>query len=180
MKVTGGQAQGRPLQKERGGRAQSRPLQKETGFTLVELLLVIFIISLALSIVLPASAGMYRRYMASAAAQKALIMMSKIQRAAFLTGAERYVDCRDQTVFVDGVPYPLEDAFVTSAAPITFYSNGTTSGGTLSVYVEEYIYKVNVSGPLGELTLEEINTGRNAVSETGLRGGAEARSGNAL
>jgi type II secretory pathway pseudopilin PulG len=143
----------------------------------VELLLVVFVISLALSIVLPASSGMYRRYRASAAAQKALIMMSKIQRAAFLTGVERYVDSQDGAVSVDGAPYPLDDVFVTLTAPITFYSNGTTSGGTLSVYVEDYTYRVNVQGPLGELTLEEIRTGE-AGREAGLHGGAEAQSGN--
>jgi type II secretory pathway pseudopilin PulG len=126
----------------------------------VEILLVTIVIALALSIVMPASVGMYRRYKASVAAQKALVMMSKTQRAAFLTGVERSVDSRDGTVFVDGAPYPLDGVFVTVGSPIKFYSNGTTSGGALSVFVEEYTYRVNVSSPLGELTLEEINTGR--------------------
>ena len=153
---------------------------RQKGFTLIELLIVIVIIAMIFAVTVPVSLNMYNRYMASIEAEKVMLYMFKLQRDSFLDGQERLIETDKGVITVNGVLHrfsedvavnPAEPSsaqnqqqektqinFVYIPSPILFFTNGTTSGGVVMVYVKEFIFAVKIAPPYGTIRMESHNT----------------------
>jgi prepilin-type N-terminal cleavage/methylation domain-containing protein len=127
---------------------------KEKGFTLIELLLVVSIIGIMFSVSLPISYRMYSSYKASLKAQEVMIFVSGLRRESFLYSEAKVLSSKDGMITVNGEEKALEETRVQIDSPIEFYRNGTTSGGTVRIYVGDEAYSLDVQSPLGEFILE--------------------------
>ena len=130
-------------------------LTQSSGFTLVEILLVISIVALIMSVSVPASYQMYQSYKNSLKAEAVLTYVSNIRRESFLFGEETVLSSTDGRIQQgDGRIMNFTDLFVQIDTPIKFYKNGTTSGGVLKIQAGDSIYRLRVSPPFGNLLLE--------------------------
>ena len=126
----------------------------QKGFTLIEILIVVSIIGLMLSVSLPISYSMYMSYKASLKAEEVMIFISSLQRESFLYSEAKILSSKDGVIIVNGKEQVFNDTVIQIDPPIEFYRNGTTSGGTLKIYVGNQAYSLNVKAPLGDIILE--------------------------
>ncbi|MBF0486612.1 MAG: type II secretion system protein [Nitrospirae bacterium] len=138
---------------------------RQKGFTLIELLIVMALIAAVLGVTVPFSINMYKRYAASLQAERLLVLVTQIQREAFLTGEEIFIKADDGILYANDVAWPLLDksdekkdnpplaAYVSMEHPVMFFNNGTTSGGNIDVYVKDMKYTVQIFAPLGNITM---------------------------
>ena len=87
---------------------------KGKGFTLIEILVVLVIVSLMLSVSMPVSYSMYQRYQASQKAEAVLVWISGIRMDSFLYSKERVIDAQGGRLMLDG-------AEETRASAVTAY-----------------------------------------------------------
>ncbi len=128
------------------------------GFTLIEILLVISIIGLMFSVSLPVSYSMYQRYQSSLKAEEVLILLSTIRRESFLYSEEKYIYSREGRMLInENEERDLRDIFVQIDRPIKFFKNGTTSGGEVKIYINNYSFLIDIRPPFGDLSIR--NTG---------------------
>jgi prepilin-type N-terminal cleavage/methylation domain-containing protein len=128
---------------------------QSSGFTLVEILLVISIIALVMGVSVPVSYQMYQSYKNSLKAEEVLTYVSNIRRESFLFGEEMVLSSTDGRIqHGDGRFINFSDLFVQIDTPIKFYKNGTTSGGVLKIQAGGSLYRLKVSPPFGTLLLE--------------------------
>lgn len=132
-----------------------RLIQQKQGFTLIEMVVVVALVALIFSAVLPISFNMIARYRASLKAQKVLLYVSQIRRDAFLYSEKFCLTSQDMRLTVDGNRAPFEEIRVQVLEPIFFYSNGTTSGGRIDLFVDSEVFHVDVAAPLGGLVMTE-------------------------
>jgi len=123
------------------------------GFTLIELLIVVAIIGMMLSVSLPMSFSMYESYKASLKAQEVMVFVSSLRRESFLYSERKVLSSKNDVITIDENKKVFEDTRVQIDSPIKFYRNGTTSGGTIRIYVGGQAYSLSVGAPLGELLL---------------------------
>ncbi|MBF0320804.1 MAG: prepilin-type N-terminal cleavage/methylation domain-containing protein [Nitrospirae bacterium] len=135
------------------------------GFTLIEILIVVVIIAVVLSVSIPFSMNLYKRYAASLDAERLLILVIQIQREAFLTGEEIYIKAVDGVLYANDKAWPILDksdeknqnpqlaAYVSMERPVMFFNNGTTNGGTIDIYAREIKYTVEITAPLGNIAM---------------------------
>ena len=126
----------------------------QKGFTLIEILIVVSIIGLMLSVSLPISYSMYMSYKASLKAEEVMIFISSLKRESFLYSEAKILSSKDGVIIVNGKEQVFNDTVIQIDPPIEFYRNGTTSGGTLKIYVGNQAYSLNVKAPLGDIILE--------------------------
>jgi len=124
------------------------------GFTLIEILIVLSIIGLMFSVTLPISYSMYGSYKASLKVEKVMVFISSLKRESFLYSEAKVLSSKDGVMIVNGKEKTFDDTSIQIDQPIEFYRNGTTSGGTLKIYVGDQAYTLNVQTPLGGITLE--------------------------
>ena len=128
---------------------------QSSGFTLIEILLVISIVALVMGVSVPASYQMYQSYKSSLKAEEVLTYVSNIRRESFLYGEETVLSSRDGRVQQgDGRLMIFSDLFVQIDTPIKFYKNGTTSGGLLKIQAGDSLYWLKVTAPFGNLLME--------------------------
>ncbi|MBF0459162.1 MAG: type II secretion system protein [Nitrospirae bacterium] len=135
------------------------------GFTLIEILIVTAIIAVVMSVTIPFSIHMYKRYAASLDAERLLVLVTQIQREAFLTGDDIYIKAVDGILYANDAPWPILDksneklpnpplaAYVSMEHPVMFFNNGTTSGGNINVYVKDIQFTVEIFAPLGNISM---------------------------
>ncbi|KWT90988.1 type II secretion system protein [Candidatus Magnetominusculus xianensis] len=140
-------------------------MRRQEGFTLIELLIVTALIAVVLAVAVPFSIHMYKRYASSLDAERLLILVTQIQREAFLTGQEIYIKAVDGILYANDVPWPIVDksdemnpnpplsAYVSMERPVMFFNNGTTSGGNIDVYVKDIKFTVEIFAPLGNISM---------------------------
>jgi prepilin-type N-terminal cleavage/methylation domain-containing protein len=124
------------------------------GFTLIEILIVISIIGLMFSVSLPISYSMYMSYKASLKAEEVMVFISGLKRESFLYSEAKVLSTKDGVMVVNGKEKTFGDTSIQIDQPIEFYRNGTTSGGTLKIYVGNQAYSLNVKAPFGDIILE--------------------------
>jgi len=134
-------------------KTRSAKFTKERGFTFIELLIVVSIIGIMLSVSIPISFGMYTSYKASLKAQEVMVFISGLRRDAFLYSERKLLSSKDDVITVDDEEKVFEDTRIRIDSPIVFYKNGTTSGGTINIYIGDQAYSLNVNAPLGDLIL---------------------------
>lgn len=135
-------------------------LKNRKGFTLIELLLVISIVGLIMAVSLPVSYEMYLSHKAALKAEEVLVGMSKIKRDAFLYSEESVLYSKDGVLqSEDGqgnvTPIIFPGTFVQCDLPVSFYKNGTTSGGVLKIHIGAHKYQLNIQPLYGNLLLEK-------------------------
>ena len=128
------------------------------GFTLIEILIVLSIIGLMFSVALPISYSMYGSYKASLKAEEVMVFISSLKRESFLYSEAKVLSSKDGVMIVNGKEKTFDDTSIQIDQPIEFYRNGTTSGGTLKIYVGDQAYTLNVQTPLGDIILERKGT----------------------
>ena len=128
------------------------------GFTLIEILIVVSIIGLMLSVSLPVSYSMYNSYKASLKAEEVMIFISSLKRESFLYSEIKVLSSKDGVMTVNGKEETFGDVVIQIGHPIEFYKNGTTSGGTLKIFVGNQAYSLNVQAPFGNIILERKGT----------------------
>ena len=127
---------------------------KEKGFTLIEILIVVSIIGLMLSVSLPISYSMYMSYKASLKAEEVMVFISSLKRESFLYSEAKVLSSKDGVMIVNGKEKTFDDTSIQIDQPIEFYRNGTTSGGTLKIFVGNQAYSLNIQAPFGNIILE--------------------------
>jgi len=128
------------------------------GFTLIEILIVVSIIGLMLSVSLPISYDMYKSYKASLKAEEVMVFLSGLRRESFLYSEAKVLSSKDGVISVNGKEEIFKDTVIRIDQPIEFYKNGTTSGGTLKIFVGNQAYSLNVQAPFGNIILERKGT----------------------
>ncbi len=123
------------------------------GFTLIELILVIFITGLIFSVTIPVSIKMYNRYKSSVRAEEVLIFLSRLRRESFLYGREKFLESIEGALVINREVYKFKDIFVEIKNPIEFYGNGTTTGGTIKLYLKESAYRINIKPVFGDISI---------------------------
>jgi prepilin-type N-terminal cleavage/methylation domain-containing protein len=127
----------------------------KSGFTLIEILLVVSIIGLIMGVTVPASYNMYLNYKNSLHAEEVLAYVSNVRRESFLYGQETVLSSKQGRIQPnDGTLIGFADIFVQIDTPIKFYKNGTTSGGALRIRAGDTVYRLKVTAPFGNLLLE--------------------------
>lgn len=127
------------------------------GFTLIELLLVVTIVGALMSVTIPVSYSMYERYTASAAAEKALLLISKIRLDSFLYGQENtIVSDRGKLMVNDKLVDMPEEMFFQIDSPIRFFRTGATRGGEVKIRLSDYSFVIEIESPFGALTLRTV------------------------
>ncbi|MBF0316646.1 MAG: type II secretion system protein [Nitrospirae bacterium] len=121
--------------------------------TIIELLIVIFIISMVFSVALPVTLKTYQRYTASLEAEKVLVLMSGVQRESFATGFDSFVRTVDGVIVINNEEHPIPNTFASLKRSIVFYGNGTTSGGEVVVYVNDFTFLVTVTAPFAGMSM---------------------------
>jgi prepilin-type N-terminal cleavage/methylation domain-containing protein len=134
------------------------PLREKKGFTLLELLVVIVLITLMFSLALPASYDMVHRYKAAIHAQEVMTYVSGVHRDAFLYSRRHLLDSRDNVLTVDGEEVPFTDILISVEEPILFYRSGATSSGLIRISAGDIRYILSVTAPSGALNLEAEET----------------------
>jgi prepilin-type N-terminal cleavage/methylation domain-containing protein len=136
------------------GAVASRRVCNSKGFTLIELLLVVTIVGALMSVTIPVSYSMYERYKASASAEKALLLISKIRLESFLYGQENIIVSDRGKLMVNDKPADMpEDMFFQIDSPIQFFRTGATTGGEVKIRLSDYSFVIDIESPFGALTL---------------------------
>lgn len=124
------------------------------GFTLIELLITLSLITIILSVVLPVSYSTYKSYKESLEAEKVLIFLSSLKRDSFLYNRGKFIETIDGRLVIDGEEKNFEDIYIYTEDPITFYKNGTTSGGKIRLEMANSNFLIYIEAPSGNLKFE--------------------------
>jgi len=128
---------------------------KQNGFTLIEILIVLAIISMILTVVTPFSVNLYERYEDSLKVQKVMLYIASLKRESFLYSKENEISSLDGTLLVNGEKKPFSGMFVIVKKPFRFFKNGTSDGGEIEIQIDKRKYTITVRKPFGEISLEE-------------------------
>jgi len=129
---------------------------KNYGFTLVEILIVVSIIGLIFSVTLPISYELYESYKNSLKAQKVMLYIASLKRESFLYSEEKDISSFEGALIVNGEPKVFPGVYIVVKKPFKLFKNGTSNGGEIEIHVGGEKYKIVVSAPFGDLSLERI------------------------
>ncbi|MEN2985835.1 MAG: type II secretion system protein [Thermodesulfovibrionaceae bacterium] len=124
------------------------------GFTLIEILIVLAILSLVFSVVVPFSYSLYTYYTETHEIEKVALTLSSLRREAFLYNRENIVYEKNGILYLNDNPLSMNFKFKMDK-PIIFFKNGTSSGGIISVFTGKNLYKIEVNSPFGEIHYEK-------------------------
>lgn len=124
------------------------------GFTLIEILIVVAILGLLFSVTIPVSYELYENYKNSLKVQDFMLFISSLKRDSFLYSESIEISSSEGAIVVNGEKKTFNDLYITISQPFRFFKNGTTEGGQIEVRIDNKLYKVIVSSPFGEISLE--------------------------
>ncbi len=129
-------------------------MNRTQGFTFIEILLVVSIVGILMSITVPASYSMYKRYEASLKAEKVLTLVASLRLQSFLHSEENTLSSKEGRLLINQEVYNLpEDVFVQIDQPIRFFKTGATQGGAMKIHTDEFSFVIDISAPFGEMTM---------------------------
>jgi prepilin-type N-terminal cleavage/methylation domain-containing protein len=127
-----------------------------SGFTLIEMLIVLIIIGMLFSITIPVSYSTYERYQASLKAQKFLMYLNTIRLNSFLYGQQNIISSKDGQLLINGnTTNQTKDIKVSLQSPIYFYPTGATSNGQINLNIKDFAFKITIQSPSGNFTLTQ-------------------------
>jgi len=135
---------------------QSSFKMKSYGFTLVEILVVIAIIGLIFSVTLPISYELYESYKNSLKVQEVTLYIASLKREGFLYSEEKDISSSEGALIVNGEKKVFPGVYILVKEPFKFFKNGTSNGGEIEIQVGSEKYKITVSAPFGDLSLERV------------------------
>ena len=83
-----------------------------------------------------------------------MIFISSLKRESFLYSEAKVLSSKGGMITVNGKEKTFDDTSIQIDQPIEFYKNGTTSGGTLKIFVGNQAYSLNIQAPFGNIILE--------------------------
>lgn len=124
-------------------------LEKKQGFTLLELLVVLFLLSLLTGLTLPYLAKVYDSVQFAYEREEVLMQLSRLSYLAFREHRDfKLVNYPPQSK--DDNPPSLEwpkGWQITSEAPIDFFANGVCQGGIVQIQYQEKTFKAQLIAP---------------------------------
>ncbi len=147
----------------------------KSGFTLMELLVVLFILSLLSALVMPRLSTLFARVDAAFARDEVLARINALGYQAQRRGRgfrlQHYPPIRsrsDDRSFIDipaetpqtaapadEIPLQLPDGWrISSSKPIDFFSNGACSGGELLLSFQNTQYRLTLTAPFCQARIE--------------------------
>lgn len=125
------------------------------GFTLLELLVVVLLLSVLLAVTIPASYSMVQGYRASLEAEKVLLFFSRLKRESFQYSHLQEIKEKEGRLLINnGEVVSWPDILVRMDDPIMFYENGTSSGGVVEIEIHGYRFQIDIDTPSGKLVLQ--------------------------
>lgn len=129
---------------------------RNSGFTFMELLIVILITGFLFSVVMAFSQEMYYKYKGALEAEKVLLFLSEKRREAFLYGDEIEIFSKEGILLTSkSESLKLDGGFIEIKVPFKFYPTGTTNGGLVYIYYKKISFSVEIKPPSSELYLRE-------------------------
>jgi len=129
---------------------------KNQGFTLIEILIVVAIIGLIFSVTIPVSYDLYESYKNSLKAQEVMLYISSLKREGFLYSEQNYVSSSEGALIINGDRKSFPGVYIDIKKPFKFFKNGTSDGGEIQLRIGREKYKIIVSAPFGELSVERL------------------------
>ncbi|HIJ59508.1 MAG TPA: type II secretion system protein [Nitrospirae bacterium] len=124
------------------------------GFTLVELLVVLTIVSIMASVTVSVSYSMYQGYQAAVEAEKIVAVISSIRLESFLYNQEKELLTKEGSLMINNEAVKgFNNIFFSIEQPIKYFKTGTTSGGTIKMKFKNYKFALNIKSPFGDMTL---------------------------
>jgi prepilin-type N-terminal cleavage/methylation domain-containing protein len=125
------------------------------GFTIIELLIVITLISLMLSYIAPVSYSIVKKYWAQEKALKFARFLYDVRLKSFLYRESYEITTENGYILVNGKKYDkLYDCFAFTDKKIVFYENGTSSDGVVNLICDNVNFSVKVEKPYGRVILQ--------------------------
>ncbi|MGC9188126.1 MAG: prepilin-type N-terminal cleavage/methylation domain-containing protein [Sulfurihydrogenibium sp.] len=124
------------------------------GFTLIELLVVIVILSLLLSVILPVSVNTLKKYQTQEMATEVLEYINQLKGESFYKKEKKVLSSNNGKLLVNGMEInKFPDVFFQIDEPITFYENGSCSGGVIKIFIGSYNYEISIKQVECEISL---------------------------
>ena len=131
-------------------------LKRRAGFSLIEVLVAVALVSLMFSVTLPVSYELFQSYRNSLKAQEVLLYLSALRRESFLFSEDKEISSLNGALLVNGETVLFQDVYVEVKRPFKFYKNGTSNGGEVEVRIGKEVFLISVSSPFGELYFERL------------------------
>lgn len=125
------------------------------GFTLIEVLIALVILSLIFAVVLPVSYSLYTYYKESHEIEKIVVLLSNARRESFLYNKENVIHEKNGVLYINGKAIEEFGFRFRIDTPVVFFKNGTSSGGEINIFTEKNIYKIEINSPFGEIRYEK-------------------------
>lgn len=147
---------------------------RNSGFTLMELLLVLVIMSLLMTLVPPLVKNALPTVTIKAAANDLLQDLKYVRNMAILKGQQTSVlintldgsyfsehkDNGERHMLPEGINISVNDAYLqddsAESRRIGFFADGSSSGGVITLRANESTYRVVVDWVTGRLSLQEV------------------------
>lgn len=139
---------------------------KRTGYTLVEILIALVLISITLAIVLPS----FDKFLGSVASKttpkKILNILINVRDSAIISGEKQSIDInKNKIIYIDKTGEKIDFSHgvnnIQLEKPqdnkIEFYPDGTSSGGSMIFKIDEgKKYRIKIDSVTGRPQMEEI------------------------
>ena len=129
---------------------------RNDGFTLIEILVAISLIGLIFSVALPISYELYESYKNSLIAQEVMLYIASLKRESFLYSEEKTISSSDGALVVKDEKKVFPGVYISVKEPFKLFKNGTSNGGEIELKIGSERYKIVVSAPYADLSLERV------------------------
>lgn len=125
------------------------------GFTFIELLIVLAILTFLFSLIFPFSHSLYTYYTELREIEKLVLTLGNLRRDSFLYNRENTIFEKNGTLYINDISMSFNKFKFKIKKPISFLKNGTSTGGIIYIFTEKNTYKININTPFGEIWYEK-------------------------
>lgn len=133
----------------------------ERGFTLLEVLVTMAILSIMLFITLPTLENSYERIRAMVLAKEVVSVLNQTRRLAIREGIPYSIDFEESGEYIIRSEFEetcgqLSSVNIQPHSHLIFFPNGTSNGGKLSILMGrgEPYYEINIQKLTGKISIE--------------------------